>query len=308
MSGSLIYTSAIAKGALCRSSITAKPYKSVKLHHVLTTSPSNNMTPINCSVTPVTSNWLKSLIGRPNGLGSHSVLLQSLVRGLSSSESGKPNAGTSGNVTEKSASSGPSIISELFESKRTEEEEQKLKEDAEKSRQNQMRATKFTLYFFGAMIGGGVVFAISEWGPPRKDEEGSDVVDEFTGHHPAIGYPLRAMDALYNYNEVLKEPIREKLLPDPLTYPYQQPKYTVVLELTGILFHPDWTYKTGWRFKKRPFLDFFLAQLAPPTFETVIFTSDSAFTAHPLIDSLDPNGYTMYRLYRDSTVSIRTCL
>ena len=32
-----------------------------------------------------------------------------------------------------------------------------------------------------------------------------------------------------------------KLLPDPLKEPYYQPKYTLVLEMTGVLVHPDWT-------------------------------------------------------------------
>lgn len=40
---------------------------------------------------------------------------------------------------------------------------------------------------------------------------------------------------------MLKDPSREKLLPDPLQYPYAQPPYTLVLEMTGVLVHPDWT-------------------------------------------------------------------
>lgn len=40
---------------------------------------------------------------------------------------------------------------------------------------------------------------------------------------------------------MIREPSRKKLLPDPLTEPYYQPKYTLVLEMTGILVHPDWT-------------------------------------------------------------------
>lgn len=40
---------------------------------------------------------------------------------------------------------------------------------------------------------------------------------------------------------MIKEPSREKLLPDPLKEPYHQPPYTVILEMTGVLVHPDWT-------------------------------------------------------------------
>lgn len=237
----------------------------------------------------------------------HPVIVQWLRRTLSSRSGEKGEEGekeVKGEKGEKGGlgQSGGSIISELFESKRTEEEEKKLKEEAEKSRQNQIRATRYSLIVFGVMIGSGIVYAVSEWGPPRKDKEGKVIEDEFNKHHPVIGYVLRAVDTIMNYNEVLKEPIREKLLPDPLTYPYLQPKYTVVIELNGILVHPDWTYKTGWRFKKRPFLEYFLNQLTPPMFETVIFTQDPGWTATPVIDSMDPNQCIMYRLFRDSTV------
>lgn len=33
-------------------------------------------------------------------------------------------------------------------------------------------------------------------------------------------------------------------------------------------------YQTGWRFKKRPGVDHFLEQVAPPLFEVVVFTAD----------------------------------
>lgn len=37
------------------------------------------------------------------------------------------------------------------------------------------------------------------------------------------------------------EPTSPKLLPDPLKEPYYQPPYTLVLELTDILLHPEWS-------------------------------------------------------------------
>lgn len=51
---------------------------------------------------------------------------------------------------------------------------------------------------------------------------------------------------------MISEPSREKLLPDVLSDPYYQPPYTLVMEFTDVIVHPDWTYSTGWRFKKRP--------------------------------------------------------
>lgn len=43
--------------------------------------------------------------------------------------------------------------------------------------------------------------------------------------------------------QLVQEPSRDKLLPDPLKYPYIQPPYTLVLELTDLLVHPDWTVR-----------------------------------------------------------------
>ena len=79
--------------------------------------------------------------------------------------------------------------------------------------------------------------------------------------------------------QMIKDPSRDLLLPEPLQYPYMQPPYTLVLEMTGVLVHPDWTYKTGWRFKKRPGIDFFLQQVGPPLFEVVIYTAEQGFVS-----------------------------
>ncbi|CAL1526194.1 unnamed protein product [Lymnaea stagnalis] len=103
------------------------------------------------------------------------------------------------------------------------------------------------------------------------------------------------------FKQKIQDPSREKLLPDPLKYPYIQPPYTLVIELTGVLIHPDWTYGTGWRFKKRPGIDYFLQNVGPPLFEVVIYSSEAGMTADPLVNHLDPQGYIMYRLYRDAT-------
>jgi hypothetical protein len=33
-------------------------------------------------------------------------------------------------------------------------------------------------------------------------------------------------------------------------------------------------YSTGWRFKKRPGIDYFLSQVGPPTFEVVVYSQE----------------------------------
>ncbi|NXW55046.1 TIM50 translocase, partial [Eurystomus gularis] len=96
------------------------------------------------------------------------------------------------------------------------------------------------------------------------------------------------------------EPTSPKLLPDPLREPYYQPPYTLVIELTDVLLHPEWSLVTGWRFKKRPGIESLLQQLAP-LYEIVVFTSETGMTAFPLIDSVDPHGFISYRLFRDAT-------
>ena len=68
-----------------------------------------------------------------------------------------------------------------------------------------------------------------------------------------------------------------------------------------MLVHPDWTLNTGWRFKKRPAVDYFMQQVAPPLFEVVIYTREQGFTAFPIIDTLDQHQCVMFRLFRDAT-------
>ena len=142
---------------------------------------------------------------------------------------------------------------------------------------------------------------ITEWGVPVKDEEGNIIPDEFSSLPTWQQYPRRAWREVMNYKQMILDPTSDKLLPDPLQEPYFQPPYTLVIELMGVLVHPDWSYKTGWRFRKRNGLDYLLKSCAYPMFEIVIFTHEPALTAHPLIDGLDTGNNVMFRLYRDST-------
>jgi import inner membrane translocase subunit TIM50 len=144
-------------------------------------------------------------------------------------------------------------------------------------------------------------YAVYDWGRPAIGEDGMPVVDEYSELPVVKQYLNRTWAALVSYKQSFEEPGRDLLLPNPVTYPYVQAKYTLVFETNGILLHPEWTYQTGWRFKKRPFLDQFLQQCGPPLFETVAFTQDNMLTAATLIDNLDTQGLIMFRLFRDST-------
>ena len=125
--------------------------------------------------------------------------------------------------------------------------------------------------------------------------------DEFIQLPKLEAYFKRAWKEARKQKQAIVEPSRERLLPDPVQYPYYQPPYTVVIEMNDVLVHPDWTYGTGWRFKKRPHLEYFLQSIAAPLYEIVIYTQDSGMNADPILHNLDHKGYINYRLYRDAT-------
>lgn len=159
---------------------------------------------------------------------------------------------------------------------------------------------KLGFYLFGFSGAGFGIWSIYELGQPERDADGQIIEDEFS-HLPTFEQYKRRILASFNYyQKFVQEPSYEKLLPDPLKPPYIQPKYTLVLEMKDVLVHPDWTYQTGWRFKKRPGVDQFLEQLGR-IFEIVVYTADHGMTVFPVLDALDPNGFIMYRLVRDAT-------
>ncbi|XP_075234117.1 mitochondrial import inner membrane translocase subunit TIM50-C-like [Lycorma delicatula] len=138
------------------------------------------------------------------------------------------------------------------------------------------------------------------FGSPKKDDEGNLIEDEFTSLPLPSQFFKRMLREIDYYNKMMSQPVTDKLLPDPLSPPYYQPKYTLILELTDLLTHADWTYQTGWRFKKRPGVDKFLELVTMPLFELVVFTSEQSVAAYPLLEVLDPNGYIMYKLSKTS--------
>ena len=60
-------------------------------------------------------------------------------------------------------------------------------------------------------------------------------------------------------------------------------------------------YKTGYRFKKRPALEYFLDVVGYPNFELVIYTSEPPMSAYSVVDQIDPRQRIAYRLFRDCT-------
>jgi import inner membrane translocase subunit TIM50 len=174
-------------------------------------------------------------------------------------------------------------------------------DEEQKKRENSARALKFTLIAFGGIVVGAALYVFFVWGAPLKDRRGREIRDEFSDLPFFEQYAKRAMHEVHDTITLVTDPSREKLLPDPVQPPYHQPPYTLLVELTDVLVHPDWTYETGWRFKKRPGVDYFLNQLGGFTFEVVIYTKELGFTAFPIIDALDSQNVVAYRLFRDST-------
>ncbi|CAH2087669.1 unnamed protein product [Euphydryas editha] len=197
-----------------------------------------------------------------------------------------------------------SPLSAKDEKDKVKKEQEKLEqEQREKSQENEKswRRMKIGFAVFGGaltVMGGCMVI---EMGAPRRGDDGQPIEDEFSHLPLPLQYLRRTWKELTFYEKMIKEPVREKLLPDPLPAPYQ-PTYTLVLEFTDVLVHPDWSYQTGWRFKKRPGVDQFLQTVANSDYEVVIFTSENVFMIWPVLDKLDPeNKLISYRLFRDST-------
>ncbi|KAH8412126.1 hypothetical protein KR222_011882 [Zaprionus bogoriensis] len=147
---------------------------------------------------------------------------------------------------------------------------------------------------------GSIMWAIYEMGKPEQDQFGRSIEDDLSSLSLPQQYIQRMWHSLHYYQKMLEEPLPTKLLPEVMQPPYIQPRYTLVLEMKDVLVHPDWTYQTGWRFKKRPGVDHFLRQCSKH-FEIVVYTAEQGMTAFPILDALDPNGYIRYRLVRGST-------
>lgn len=169
------------------------------------------------------------------------------------------------------------------------------KDERRKEKEKAIKNLKLGFFFIGAsliMIIGSGLYVLMADNYYKRDEDEKD------------SYPVRVYKrgrlAVREFFESMRAPSYDKLLPDPLPYPYIQPPYTLIVEMTDLLIHPEWTYTTGWRFKKRPNVDLFLQQVAEH-FEVVVFTASNGFNVYPILDSLDKNGVIMYRLVKNAT-------
>lgn len=181
-----------------------------------------------------------------------------------------------------------------------EEDEETEKQEEKRRSETAWKSVKTSLLVIGTTISCLSGFLVYTLGKPPLDEDGDYIRDEYVDLPIWQQYFYRTIKELDYYKRLIKEPSREKLLPDVMQYPYYQPPYTLVLELTDVLIHPEWTYQTGWRFKKRPGIDYFLESLHG-MYEVVIYTAEQGMTVFPILDALDPKNYISYKLVRDAT-------
>ncbi|QQP37772.1 Uncharacterized protein FKW44_018163, partial [Caligus rogercresseyi] len=101
--------------------------------------------------------------------------------------------------------------------------------------------------FVGSMFVGGLLINAVIFSLPDRDEEGENIPDEYSELPFPSQYAKRLSNKIFKTKKDLEEPFSDKLLPEPLQKPYYQPKYTVFLELTGLLVHATWTVKALFR-------------------------------------------------------------
>ncbi|KOC68410.1 Mitochondrial import inner membrane translocase subunit TIM50-C [Habropoda laboriosa] len=171
-----------------------------------------------------------------------------------------------------------SLTQDGLDNKKLDEEAKEEAEEKEKREQSQ-RVLKYSFAFLGVFTTVGLSYLIYDLTKTKYDEDGNVIEDEYA-NLPFYERTYKILKREFNYcTKLFQEPSRHKLLPDPVQYPYIQPPYTLVLELTDVLVHPDWTVQ----------------------FEIVVYTAEQGMTVFPILDILDPNGYIMYRLVRDTT-------
>ncbi|CAF3341700.1 unnamed protein product [Rotaria socialis] len=163
-----------------------------------------------------------------------------------------------------------------------------------------VRMLKYTSYFLGVWLVSTIGYIILVWGAPQIDQDGNIVRDQYSDLPSWKQYIKRSFRGIIDYWQTIKDPTSDKLLPDPLPAPYQ-PKYTLVIEMSGVLLNPEWAYNTGWRYKKRPGLDYFLKEIGYPVYEVVIYTKETPWGAASVIQNMDGDHRIMYSLFRENT-------
>ena len=160
------------------------------------------------------------------------------------------------------------------------------------------RAKTFNYLFasFPVMLVAGAIYLARPIDADEETPSGLEV-EEATGWSPAKLY-ARASARMGSQMGYYTEPSFPKLLPEvPET---QRPPYTLVLSLEDLLVFSTWDRTNGYRFAKRPGVDYFIRYLSQ-YYELVLFTSAPTFTLDPIMKKLDPYHFVMWNLGREAT-------
>ena len=178
-------------------------------------------------------------------------------------------------VLNETDSKTPFIFSKTStEPKYTKEQTDEEKREREAKAAWDIKMLKYTGYFLGIWLFSTIGYIIFVWGAPQIDQDGNIIQDKYSNLSTWQQYLKRSLYGILDYWQTIKDPTSDKLLPEPLPAPYQ-PTYTLVIEMSGVLLHPEWAYNTGWRYKKRPGLDYFLKEIGYPVYEVVIYTKET---------------------------------
>lgn len=210
---------------------------------------------------------------------------------------------TSSAAESEPSSSSSSSSSSSQSPHTTEEQRQRWKGTAKKATSKtttDLRRERNSNYFYlaclGALIGGSIYLA-RDW----DDEEDLNKHPEIgNGYTPGLlwGRLSARVGDVFGY---FKEPVFEKLLPDPLPAPYGRP-FTLVVGLDDVLVHSEWSRQHGWRTAKRPGVDYFLGYLAQ-YYEVVVFSSNYMIYSDKIVPKLDPyRASVSHVIYREGTV------
>lgn len=147
------------------------------------------------------------------------------------------------------------------------------------------------------LVGSALVAGYATWMLGRDlDEHEHELFHDKEGVDSFLGRLALRFHAM---REGMSKPVWDKLLPDPLPFPYSRP-YTLVVDLDQLLVASSWSTASGWRTAKRPGLDYFLGYLSQ-WYEIVLFTTQPFYVVEKIVEKLDPDRrYIAYQLFRES--------
>lgn len=151
----------------------------------------------------------------------------------------------------------------------------------------------------GRVCGSLVFIAVGLWGWSLGRDWDNEDEKRMLGGGEDGDRISRTRARLFDLFDYFNKPAWNPILPPPLPEPHGRP-YTLLVDLDDMLIHSGWDREHGWRTAKRPGVDYFLSYLSQ-FYEIIIFTTQPAYTAAPIIEKLDPYGYySPYKIFKEA--------